>query len=131
MDSYNLRNSGVKKVITEKKNKTKKKKKTFSFRSPLSLLLGFVSVFLIIRVSLRSFTDVVNDPFTDRIYDSDLELCQVSQEWNRFKPHSSFFSINPLFFVFSTVILSFPLIQEGQLSVSGERMCTILNRLED
>ena len=32
----------------------------------------------------------------------------------------------------SWVILSFPLIQEGQLSVSGERMCTILvNRLED
>ena len=32
----------------------------------------------------------------------------------------------------STVILSLPLIQEGQLSVSGERMCTILvNRLED
>ena len=34
--------------------------------------------------------------------------------------------------IFSTVILSFPLIQEGQLSVSGERMCTILvNHLED
>ena len=34
--------------------------------------------------------------------------------------------------IFSTVIISFPLIQEGQLSVSGERMCTILvNRLED
>ena len=33
---------------------------------------------------------------------------------------------------FSTVILSLPLIQDGQLSVSGERMCTILvNRLED
>ena len=33
---------------------------------------------------------------------------------------------------FSTVILSLPLIQEGQLSVSGERMCTILvNCLED
>ena len=33
---------------------------------------------------------------------------------------------------FCTVILSLPLIQEGQLSVSGERMCTILvNRLED
>ena len=32
----------------------------------------------------------------------------------------------------SRVILSLPLIQEGQLSVSGERMCTILvNRLED
>ena len=34
--------------------------------------------------------------------------------------------------IFSIVILSLPLIQEGQLSVSGERMCTILvNRLED
>ena len=34
--------------------------------------------------------------------------------------------------IFSTVILSLPLIQEGQLSVSGERMCTILvNCLED
>ena len=28
--------------------------------------------------------------------------------------------------IFSTVILSLPLIQEGQLSGSGERMCTIL-----
>ena len=28
--------------------------------------------------------------------------------------------------IFSTVILCRPLIQEGQLSVSGERMCTIL-----
>ena len=34
--------------------------------------------------------------------------------------------------IFSTVILSLPLIQEGQLSVSGEIMCTILvNRLEN
>ena len=34
--------------------------------------------------------------------------------------------------IFSTVILSLPLIQEGQLSVTGERMCTILvNHLED
>ena len=34
--------------------------------------------------------------------------------------------------IFSTVILSFPLIQEGQLSVSGGRMCTILvNLLEN
>ena len=30
--------------------------------------------------------------------------------------------------IFSAVILSLPLIQEGQLSVSGERMCTILVR---
>ena len=34
--------------------------------------------------------------------------------------------------IFSMVILSLPLIQEGQLSVSGKRMCTTLvNRLED
>ena len=34
--------------------------------------------------------------------------------------------------IFSMVILSLTLIQEGQLSVSGERLCTILvNRLED
>ena len=34
--------------------------------------------------------------------------------------------------IFSMVIPSLPLIQEGQLSVSGKRMCTILvNRLED
>ena len=34
--------------------------------------------------------------------------------------------------IFSTVILSLPLIQEGQLSVPGERMCTILvNHLVD
>ena len=34
--------------------------------------------------------------------------------------------------IFSAVILSLPLIQERQLSVSGERICTILdNRIED
>ena len=34
--------------------------------------------------------------------------------------------------IFSTVILSLLLIQKGQLSVSGKRMCTILvNRLKD
>ena len=34
--------------------------------------------------------------------------------------------------IFLTVILSLPPIQEGQLSVSGERMCTILvYHLED
>ena len=34
--------------------------------------------------------------------------------------------------IFCRVVLSLPLIQEGQLLVSGERMCTILvNRLED
>ena len=34
--------------------------------------------------------------------------------------------------IFSTVILSLPLIQEGQLPVTGKRMCTSTgNRLED
>ena len=34
--------------------------------------------------------------------------------------------------IFSTVILPLPLIQEGQLSISGKRMCTVLvNRSED
>ena len=34
--------------------------------------------------------------------------------------------------IFCMVIFSIPLIQEGQLSVSGERMCIILvNHLED
>ena len=34
--------------------------------------------------------------------------------------------------IFSTVIHSLPLIQEGQLSVSGERICTLLvNRFKD
>ena len=37
--------------------------------------------------------------------------------------------------IFSTVILSLQLIKEGQLSVSGERMCTstvlVINCLED
>ena len=44
----------------------------------------------------------------------------------------SFVEIDHEIHVFSTVILSLPLIQEGQLSVAAERMCTILvNHLED
>ena len=44
--------------------------------------------------------------------------------------HHSFVEIDHE--IFSMVILSIPLIQEGQLSVSGGRMCTILvNRLEN
>ena len=50
--------------------------------------------------------------------------------------YHSFVEINQEIFsdheIFSTVILSLLLIYEGQLSVSGERMCTILvNWLED
>ena len=44
----------------------------------------------------------------------------------------SFEEINHEIHVFSVVVLSLSLIQEGQLSVSGKRMCTILvNLLED
>ena len=50
----------------------------------------------------------------------------------RGRQHSFVESVESDHEIFSTVILSLPLIQEGQLSVSGERMCTILvNRLED
>ena len=47
-------------------------------------------------------------------------------------PRSATFFVEIDHEIFSKVILSLPLIQEGQLSVSGERMCTILvNHLEN
>ena len=67
-----------------------------------------------------------------------LPLMDAPSDWRPgirgFNPHQgrqhSFVEIDHE--IFSTVILSLPLIQEGKLSVSGERMCTILvNRLED
>ena len=62
--------------------------------------------------------------------------CAVRLETRRSRvqppPRSATFFVEIDREIFSTVILSLPLIQEGQLSVSGERMCTILvNRLED
>ena len=62
--------------------------------------------------------------------------CAVRLETRRSRvqppPRSEHFFVEIDHEIFSTVILSLPLIQEGQLSVSGERMCTILvNRLED
>ena len=45
-------------------------------------------------------------------------------------PQHSFVEIDHV--IFSMVILSLPLIQEGQLSVSGERLCIlVVNHLED
>ena len=45
---------------------------------------------------------------------------------------ATFFRVEIDHEIFSKVILSLPLIQEGQLSVSGERMCTLLvNRSEN
>ena len=50
----------------------------------------------------------------------------------RYPPGRQHFFVEIDHELFSTVILSLPLIQEGQLSVSCERMYTILvNRLED
>ena len=50
--------------------------------------------------------------------------CAVRLETRRSRVQHSFVEINHE--IFSTIILSLPLIQEAQLSVSGERMCTIL-----
>ena len=50
--------------------------------------------------------------------------CGLNPRWGR---QHSFMEIDHE--TFSTVIFSLPLIQEGQLSVSGERMCTILRGL--
>ena len=63
--------------------------------------------------------------------------CKEAKPSNRFPKQSSKNSQCHSFVeidheIFSAVILSLPLIQEGQLSVSGERMCTILvNCFED
>ena len=57
----------------------------------------------------------------------DQEVAGLTPRWGR---QHSFVEIDHE--IFSTVILSLPLIQEGQLSVSGERMCKLLvNRLEN
>ena len=63
-----------------------------------------------------------------------LDVCSIGdQEVAGSAPlgwHHSFVEIDHE--ILSMVILSNPPIQDGQLSISGERMCTILvNRLED
>ena len=58
----------------------------------------------------------------------DQEVAGLTPPWSQ----HSFVEIDHEIHVFSTAIPFLSLIQEGQLSVSGERMCTILvNRLED
>ena len=55
----------------------------------------------------------------------------LHERLSRPRRSATFFRGDRSWNIFS-VILSLPLIQEGQLSVSGENMCTILvNRLED
>ena len=61
----------------------------------------------------------------DRSLTEDQEVVGLTPAWS-----STFFHGD--YEIFSMVILSHPLIQEGQLSVSIQRMCTILvNGLED
>ena len=68
--------------------------------------------------------------FVTEIFPSEIIPLSVAQDKTRRGRQHSFVAIDHE--IFSTVILSLPLIQEGQLSVSGERMCTILvNGLED
>ena len=57
-------------------------------------------------------------------------VIKMLQVWPQSGQQRSFVEIDHE--VFSTVILSLPLIQEGHLSVSGKRMCTVLvNLIED
>ena len=48
----------------------------------------------------------------------------IKRSWVRSPPGPATFFHEIDHEIFSTVILSLPLFQEGQLSVSGERMCT-------
>ena len=91
----------------------------------------------------RIYHTGVRNPFCEKYGSTSVNIASVAQldapsDWRPggrgFNPRRgrqhSFVEIDHE--IFSTVILSLPLIQEGQLSVSGERMCTILvNRLED
>ena len=92
-----------------------------------------------IHVICEDFSDIwVNVSICHWILSASVAQLDVPSDWRPggrgFNPRRgrqhSFVEIDHE--IFSTVILSLPLIQEGQLSVSGERMCTILvNRLED
>ena len=84
------------------------------------------------------FFSLLNDTRTEEFRPASVVQLDAPSDWRPgirgFNPHRgrqhSFVEIDHE--IFSTVIVSLPLIQEGQLSVSGERMCTILvNRLED
>ena len=107
------------------------------------MIYSRLSIFLIPRDS-ETLRDIRTSTYQIcRIEEKIIRLTSVAQldapsDWRpggrRFNPRRgrqhSFVEIDHE--IFSTVILSLPLIQEGQLSVSGERMCTILvNRLED
>ena len=89
-------------------------------------------------IALKTYSSYTPGPIDFILGPASVAQLDAPSDWRpggrRFNPHQgrqhSFVEIDHE--IFSTVILSLPLIQEGQLSVSGERMCTILvNRLED
>ena len=95
-----------------------------------SIVAGYYGFMLDVRVSVRPSVFFFSDDNLSKhqwIF-TKLGMCiDIVEIW--FRQHC-FMEIDHE--IFSTVILPLPLIQEGQLSVSGERMCTILvNRLED
>ena len=106
-----------------------------SFVSSLSFLFLFLpcpslSSLLLSLLSLFSFSLGDETEWPTRVEG----LLNPNTGGHGFKPRQgpqhSFVEID--YEIFSTVILSLLLIQEGQLSVSGKRMCTILvNGLED
>ena len=56
----------------------------------------------------------------------DVLQIMIRRLWVQHPPGRQHFFMEIDHEIFSTVILFLPLINEGQLSVSGERMCTIL-----
>ena len=107
-------------IFSEKKNKTKKTMSKYLGEHMLSSRQQF-NIFLIFQVHLASVAHL--DAPSD--WRPGGRGFNPRQGWQH-----SFVEIDHE--IFSMVILSLPLIQEGQLSVSGRRMCTILvNRLED
>ena len=89
-------------------------------------------------LKVKRSTSMYNHHFNNFGRLASVAQLEVPSDWrpggHGFNPHRgqqhSFVEIDHE--IFATVILSLPLIQEGQLSVSGERMCIVLvNRLED
>ena len=98
-------------------------------KSPFYIVkLGFTGVYIIFLISAQK----------QRLWPASVAQLYAPSDWRpggrgfnprRGRQHSF---VEKLIMKYFLVILSLPLIQEGQLSVSGERMCTILvNCLED
>ena len=133
---WNILERAVKPKSKKKKKKKKKKKICMWFFQNPEIFLSTLTHF-----ELRHFLSSNITVYREQVH------CPLSRPWwrswmrirletrksrVRSPPRSATFFVEIDHEIFSTVILSLPLIQEGQLSVSGERMCTILvNRIED